>query len=173
MKTNNGSRNRQTGVQREYDLFVLPLLFTYKTRHLIASREYGSRKPLCTTLLRLLFYTSGFSINLYRISTPVLPIRFKWFAYIDLHSGVEKNRTPVLLPYSRKMGALSNTMQHLGPGICTTKLASASHWFTKRVQTNYSEIHLNLDQLPLEQLCYHPATDGLEIRCSIETLGEG
>ena len=105
------------------------------------------------TLLRLLFYTSGFSINLYRISTPVLPILFKWFAYIDLHSGVEKNRTPVLLPYSRKMGALSNTMQHLGPGICTTKLASASHWFTKHVRTNYSEIHLNLDQLPLEQLC--------------------
>jgi hypothetical protein len=48
MNPNNGSRNRQTGVQREYDLFVLPLLFTYKTRHLIASREYGSRKPLCT-----------------------------------------------------------------------------------------------------------------------------
>lgn len=61
------------------------------------------------TLLRLLFYTSGFSINLYRISTPVLPIILKWFAYINLQSGVEKKRTPVLLPYSRKNIALCST----------------------------------------------------------------
>jgi hypothetical protein len=61
------------------------------------------------TLLRLLFYTSGFSINLYRISTPVLPFLLKWFAYIKLQSGVEKKRTPVLLPYSRKKIASCST----------------------------------------------------------------
>ena len=48
MNPTNGSRNRKTGVQREYKLFVLPLLFTYKTRHLIAPREYGSTKAPCT-----------------------------------------------------------------------------------------------------------------------------
>ena len=95
------------------------------------------------TLLRLLFYTSGFSINLYRTSTPVLPILLKWFAYINLQSGVEKKRTPVLLPYSRKKHSV---MQHPGRGICTTDTATASHWCAMRLRTNYLEILLNLRQ---------------------------
>lgn len=115
------------------------------------------------TLLRLLFYTSGFSINLYRISTPVLPILLKWFAYINLHSGVEKNRTPVLLPYSRKRLALCSTQ---GGGASTTDTATASHWLAKYVRTNYSEIRLNLAQLSLEQLryrCHHTLVAGQKV----------
>lgn len=45
-------------------------------------------------------------INLIRITTPILPFLLKWFTYKALRMGVEKNRTPMLLPCSHKRLAL-------------------------------------------------------------------